>query len=345
MNTFADVIKTAYDHKYSDIHLKGGLGIYHRKGGRILRNVDLDIPPDKIEEVIQTTLDDRCRRSLAKHRKIDYSLQVLPEIRARGNAFYQRKALCGIYRIIPTKVPSIKDTGLPPILRDFALRPRGLVIVAGPAGSGKTTTAAAMINEINISVRRHIVTIEDPVEFIFVDDKSVITQREIGTNSLSFQMGLKGSLRQDPDVVFIGEMRDLETVSTAITMAETGHLVISTIQTIGACEVIDRIVNMFPPQQQEQIRTQLSLNTQGIVSQMLLPKGENANEMVAAIEILNPTFALRALIRKGEVVKIKGALETSVRDHCMPGKMAVEELFKKKLINEATKAMALDYMK
>jgi len=229
------------------------------------------------------------------------------------------------------------------VVKNFAMRPRGLVLVAGPAGSGTTTTAAALVQEINRSVRKHIVCIEDPVEYVFKNDQSIITQREIGTSSVTFQHALKASLRQDPDVVFIGEMRDLDTFETAITMAETGHLVISTVHTIGACEVMDRIVNIFPPQIQGQIRTQLSLNIQGIVSQLLVTKGDTTDLTLAA-EVFNPTFALRALIRKGEVVKIKNSMAQSVKDGCIPMEMSLTRLKAVGTITEATYDKAIKFI-
>jgi twitching motility protein PilT len=340
VTTFTEIIQDAATKKFSDIHLKQGVGVFYRKGGRILRNVEIDLPGGGIAAMILGTLDERQKLLLERDRRVDYALQVTPDVRVRGNAFFQRKTLAATFRLISMRVPALSELGMPAIARDFALRPRGLVIVAGPSGSGKTTTAAALINEINRSVRRHIVTIEDPVEYVFREDKSMITQREIGNSAHSFFMGLRGALREDPDVVFIGEMRDLDTFSTAITMAETGHLVISTVQTIGASETVDRIVNMFPPQAQDQIRTQLSLNVQGILSQVLLPVGDTL-KLVPAVEVLFPTFALRSLIRKGEISKIKGTMETSVRDNCMPMRMAVEDLAKKKQISEATLKAAL----
>lgn len=343
MITFNEIVQHSWDNKHTDIHIKHGTGIFKRKGGRIFRDVDLDVPADKLGELILSTLTPLQLELLEKNRKIDYALQPNPNIRVRGNAYYQKKMLAGAYRLIPMKVPLLSDLGIPAVARDFALRPRGLVIVAGPSGSGKTTTAAAMVGEINRTTRRHIISIEDPIEYIFKEDQSVITQRELGTSTLSFHQGLKGALREDPDVVFIGEMRDLGTFSTGITMAETGHLVIATVQSIGAAETIDRIVNMFPPVQQEQMRTQLSLNIQGVVSQILLPAGESAHQMVPAVEVLNPTFALRALIRKGEITKVKGSMETSVRDGCMPMKMAIEALHKDKKITEATMKTALGF--
>jgi twitching motility protein PilT len=339
--TFFDIVQHAWENKVTDLHVKHGTGIFKRKGGRIFRDVDLDVTPEQLGDLILSTLTPIQRELLERNRKVDYALQPNDTVRVRGNAYYQKKTLAGAYRLIPMKVPTLNDLGIPAIAKDFALRPRGLVIVAGPSGAGKTTTAAAMVGEINRATRRHIITIEDPIEYVFKEDKSVITQRELGTSTLSFHQGLKGALREDPDVVFIGEMRDLQTFSTGITMAETGHLVIATVQSIGAAETIDRIVNMFPPVQQEQMRTQLSLNLQGVISQFLLPAGESAHQMVPACEVLNPTFALRALIRKGEIIKMKGAMETSVKDGCMPMRMAIESLHKQNKITDATMKTAL----
>ena len=339
-----EIVQHAWKNKHTDIHLKHGAGLFNRRGGRIFKDVDLQPDPNSLGDLIMSTLTESQREVLQKNRKVDYALKLIPEVRLRGNAYYKRKTLAAAYRMIPMKIPTCEQLGLPAIAKDFALRPRGLVLVAGPAGSGKTTTAAALVQEINRTTKRHIITIEDPIEYIFKEEKSMITQRELGTSTLSFHQGLKGALRQDPDVVFIGEMRDLSTFSTGITMAETGHLVIATVQSIGAAETIDRIVNMFPPAQQDQLRTQLSLNIQGVLSQFLLPAGESEHEMVACVEVMAPTFALRALIRKGENAKIKGSMETSVRDGCLPMKMAMENLLKAKKISEKTMKSALGYL-
>ena len=342
MTTFHEVVKHSYGQKQTDIHIKHGAGMFYRKGGRIFRDVDLNLPPHDLADLILSTLNPVQRELLERNRKVDYAVQM-PDVRVRGNAYYQRGTLAAAYRLIPMRVPTLDELGIPAVARDFALRPRGLVLVAGPSGAGKTTTAAAMVNEVNRSVKRHIITIEDPIEYVFREEKSIITQRELGTSTLSFHQGLKGALREDPDVVFIGEMRDLPTFQTGITMAETGHLVIATVQSIGAAETMDRIVNMFPPMQQEQMRTQLSLNIQGVISQFLLPTPDG-HGMVAACEILNPTFALRALIRKGEVSKIKGAMDTSVREGCLPIRMSLENMVKANRISAETMKQVVSFL-
>jgi len=340
---FRDLIQDSFDKNHSDIHFKHGIGIYFRKGGRLFRDVEVEVDPESIKDILLSVLSPKQAARLEEERRIDFGHNTLPHVRVRGNVFYQQEKLAGIFRLIPAKIPSCSELGLTDVVKNFAMRPRGLVLVAGPAGSGTTTTAAALVQEINRSVRKHIVCIEDPVEYVFKNDQSIITQREIGTSSVTFQHALKASLRQDPDVVFIGEMRDLDTFETAITMAETGHLVISTVHTIGACEVMDRIVNIFPPQIQGQIRTQLSLNIQGIVSQLLVTKGDTTDLTLAA-EVFNPTFALRALIRKGEVVKIKNSMAQSVKDGCIPMEMSLTRLKAVGTITEATYDKAIKFI-
>lgn len=342
MITFESMVRQAFSRKQTDIHVKPGVGIYMRKGGRMFRDVDLNVDPRELPDLIISTLNPVQIQMLERNRKVDYALQF-SDVRVRGNAYYQKGQLAGSYRLIPLKVPTLDELGIPPVAKDFAMRPRGLVLVAGPSGAGKTTTAAAMVSEINRNAKRHVITIEDPIEYVFKEEKSIITQRELGTSTLSFHQGLKGALREDPDVVFIGEMRDLPTFQTGITMAETGHLVIATVQSIGAAETMDRIVNMFPPVQQEQMRTQLSLNVQGVVSQFLLPTPDG-HGMVAACEVMNPTFALRALIRKGEVMKIKGAMDTSVREGCLPIRMSLENLVKAGKISQETMKQTLSFL-
>lgn len=338
---FWDIVKDSFDKGHSDIHFKQGVGIFYRKGKRLFKDVEVAVDNNELGNIMRAILSTKQLESLEKDRKIDLGHQSLPQVRVRGNIFYQQEFLAGVFRLIPTKIPTLNELGLPDIVKQFAKRPRGLVLVSGPAGSGTTTTAAALVQEVNSATTHHIICVEDPIEYIYKDVKSVITQREVGTSTVSFQHALKAALREDPDVVFIGEMRDLDTFETAITMAETGHLVISTVHTIGACEVIDRIVNVFPPNLQPQIRTQLSLNIQGIVSQLLLPRADG-NGVVLAAEIFNPTFALRALIRKGEVSKLKSAVERAVNDGCMPMGLALRKLLEQKVITKEVYQKTVD---
>ena len=205
-------------------------------------------------------------------------------------------------RIIPLEVPNLKDLGLPKVVEDLARLPRGLILVTGPTGSGKSTTLAAMINQINNERRCHILTLEDPIEYLHKHNRSIVNQREIGTDSRSFANSLRAALRQDPDVILVGEMRDLETISIALTAAETGHLVLSTLHTIGAAKTIDRIIDVFPPHQQQQVRIQFSSVIQAIISQQLLPKADESGR-VAAFEVMIANTAIRNLIREKKYIK------------------------------------------
>jgi twitching motility protein PilT len=221
----------------------------------------------------------------------------------------QRAALSAAFRLIPHDMPALSSLGLPPVLEDFTKKPRGFVLVTGPTGSGKSTTLAAMLDLINDTRHEHILTIEDPIEFLHRHKKCIVNQRELGADAQSFELGLKAALRQDPDVILVGEMRDLETISTALTAAETGHLVFATLHTQDTAQTVDRIVDVFPPTQQQQVRVQLSVALQGIVTQQLLPTADGQGRTVGA-EILVPTPAVRNLIREGKTHQIYSALQT-----------------------------------
>jgi twitching motility protein PilT len=229
--------------------------------------------------------------------------------RFRVNAFFQRASIGAVMRTIPTEIPKLQDLGLPPVLADFTKKPRGFVLVTGPTGSGKSTTLAAMIDMINQQRHEHILTIADPIEFLHRHKSCIVNQRELGTDALTFADGLKSALRQDPDVILVGEMRDLETMATALTAAETGHLVFATLHTQDTAQTVDRIVDAFPPAQQHQVRVQLSIALQGIVTQQLIQTADGT-ERVCACEVLVPTPGVRNLIREGKSHQIYSALQT-----------------------------------
>jgi twitching motility protein PilT len=249
-------------------------------------------------------------KTLDETGEIDFSYSISNVGRFRVNAFKQRGSYAMVLRIIPLRIPSMEELGLPKVTDELTKLPRGLILVTGPTGSGKTTTLASVINKINSERRCHIVTLEDPLEYLHSHKKSIVNQREVGSDTESFANALRGALREDPDVILVGEMRDLETISIAITAAETGHLVLSTLHTNGAAKTIDRIVDVFPPYQQQQIRVQLAAVIEAVISQQLLPKASGKGR-VAAHEVMVASPAIRNLIREGKIHQIDTVIQTS----------------------------------
>ena len=306
---FADILLEVIESKASDLHLTAGSPPMIRKKGKLGA---LDYPvlsAQDTREIVYSILNNEQRKRLETDWQIDLSYSVPGKARFRVNAFFQRASIGAVMRTIPTVIPKLSDLGLPPVLEDFIRKPRGFVLVTGPTGSGKSTTLAAMIDMINEQRHEHILTIEDPIEFLHRHKNCVVNQRELGTDAQSFAAGLKAALRQDPDVILVGEMRDLETMMTALTAAETGHLVFATLHTQDTAQTVDRIVDAFPPAQQHQVRVQLSIALQGVVTQQLLPTPDG-KERVCATEVLVPTAGVRNLIREGKTHQIYSALQT-----------------------------------
>ncbi|MEK6229404.1 MAG: type IV pilus twitching motility protein PilT [Actinomycetota bacterium] len=306
---FAEVLMQVMDQGASDLHLTAGSPPMVRKRGQLSA---LDYPtmnPQVVREIVYSILTNDQRQRLETDWQLDLAYSIPGKARFRVNAFFQRDSLGAAFRLIPSEMPALDSLGLPPVLRDFTRKPRGFVLVTGPTGSGKSTTLAAMIDVINQSRHEHILTVEDPIEFLHRHKSCIVNQREIGSDAQSFAMALKAALRQDPDVILVGEMRDLETISTALTAAETGHLVFATLHTQDTAQTVDRIVDVFPPSQQQQVRVQLSVALQGIVTQQLLPTADGMGRCCAA-EILIPTPAVRNLIREGKTHQIYSTLQT-----------------------------------
>jgi twitching motility protein PilT len=254
---------------------------------------------------------------------------VIPHIsRFRINVYKQRRSFAISARVIKPELPTIESLGMPEMLKDIALKPRGLFLVTGPTGSGKSTTLAAMINHINNSRSCHILTLENPIEYLFRHNVAMINQREIGDDTRNFASGLRAGLREDPDVIFVGEMRDLETISTAVSAAETGHYVLSTLHTTSAASSVDRIIDSFPPHQQQQVRIQLSGTLQGILSQQLIPLADESGR-VAAIEMLLVNDAVRNMIREGKTHQIDSVIQTNIKNGMIPMDYSLAELVKK----------------
>ena len=295
--------------KASDLHLQVGLSPMLRVDGKLVTVSGTDVLTEEtIETLIFALLDDDQKQILLKDKEFDFSFAFGDLGRFRVNAFHERGNLAAALRLIPNELLSVEQLGLPQIVNKFAEYPRGLVLVTGPTGSGKSTTLAAMINKINHERAEHIVTIEDPIEFTHKSTKSIIVQREVHYDTFSFSAALRSSLRQDPDVVLIGEMRDLETIAAAITIAETGHLVFATLHTNSAAQSIDRMIDVFPPHQQPQIRSQLSNILMAICSQRLLPAIGGGR--IAAAEILVATPAVRNIIREGKTHQLDAVIQT-----------------------------------
>jgi twitching motility protein PilT len=294
----------------SDLHLTAGVPPMVRQRGRLAPLEEYPkLTPEDTREFIYSILTTEQRRRLETDLQLDFAYVVPGHARFRVNAYFQRGAVAAAFRLIPSEIIPIDQLGLPPVVHELTRKPRGIVLVTGPTGSGKSTSLAAMIDEINRTREEHIITIEDPIEFVHGHRKCMINQRELGNDALSFALALKGALREDPDVILVGEMRDLETISTALTAAETGHLVFATLHTQDAPQTIDRVIDVFTPEQQAQVRVQLSVTLQGIMTQQLLPTSDGAGRCVAC-EVLIPTPAVRNLIREGKIHQIPSVIQT-----------------------------------
>jgi len=305
----ADLLLDVVARRASDLHLTAGAHPTVRVRGRLTPLEDYPVlDTSDTREVVYSILTNDQRQRLETDWQLDFAYTVPGKARFRVNAYFQRAALGAAFRLIPFEITSIDDLGLPPAVHDLT-KPRGFVLVTGPTGSGKSTTLAAMIDAINSSRQEHIMTIEDPIEFLHAHKQCIVNQRELGSDATSFAAALKGALRQDPDVILVGEMRDLETIHTALSAAETGHLVFATLHTQDAPQTIDRIIDVFPAAQQGQIRTQLSVALQGVVTQQLLPTADGSSR-VAACEVLVPTAAVRNLIREGKTHQIYSTMQT-----------------------------------
>lgn len=300
----------AYEENASDLHVTVGVPPVYRVNGRLVQYGDMIMTPDMVNKMVREILPQPKADEFEAKGETDFDYTLEGYCRFRVNAFHQRNAGAIAARLISTSIPTIESLNMPKVLYELAEKPQGLILVTGPTGSGKSTTLAAMINYINENKAKHIITLEDPIEYVHHHKKSIINQREVGADTASFANGLRASLRQDPDIILVGEMRDLETISTAITAAETGHLVFATLHTSSAPTTIDRIIDVFPPYQQGQIRIQLANVLQGIISQRLFVKKDGKGR-VAATEILIGVPAVTNLIRNEKVYQIPSVMQTS----------------------------------
>ena len=293
----------------SDLHITTGLPPMVRTDGKV-KPLDYDpLTPNVTRELIYDILSNEQRQRLENEWELDFAYAVPNVARFRVNVYFQKGALGAAFRAIPEEIKTISELGLPEVVEEMTEKPRGLVLVTGPTGSGKSTTLAAMIDKINETRHEHIMSVEDPIEFLHEHKRCIVNQREVNQDTRSFAQALKHVLRQDPDVILVGEMRDLETISLAITAAETGHLVFGTLHTQDAPQTIDRIIDVFPPHQQHQVRAQLAIALQGIITQTLIPTYDGKDRIVAC-EVLMPTPGVRNLIREGKNHQIYSAMQT-----------------------------------
>ena len=313
LHSIDELLAEVVEHDASDLHLPVGSPPVMRVRGQLERLPNADkLTAENARELIYGILSTDQQKQLEQKRQLDFSYAVPGLARFRVNAYFQRQSVGAAFRLIPARIRSLQELRMPERLYDLCDRPRGLVLVTGPTGSGKSTTLAALLDRINETRAEHILTIEDPIEFLHRHKKCMINQREVGADTQSFNRALKSVLRQDPDVILVGEMRDTETMATALTAAETGHLVFATLHTQDAPQTIDRIIDVFPPHQQEQIRVQLSTTLVGVCTQQLLPTRDGRGRTVAC-ELLIPTPAVRNLIREGKTHQIYSVMQTGTQ--------------------------------
>ncbi len=317
----------------SDCHLSAGEPPMLRIHGDLKK---LDHPPlskEEVHDLVFDMMNDHQRKVFQENKECDFSFEMGEVARFRVNVFVQRRGEGAVFRTIPTKILALEQLGMPPILRTLCEREKGLILVTGPTGSGKSTTLAAMLDYLNDTFEGHILTIEDPVEFVHKSKKCLVNQRELGPHTLSFANALKSALREDPDIILVGEMRDLETIQLALSAAETGHLVFGTLHTSSAPKTVDRIIDVFPPNQQAQIRSQFAESIEGVITQTLLKKKSGGR--AAALEIMVGTTAVRNLIREAKLHQIPGIMQASKKDGMQTMDMALMELVTKGTVTKA----------
>jgi len=333
--TLPELLKTMVDMNGSDLHIATQTPPQVRVHGHLQRLPLPELTPAETKSLAYSVLTDSQKKRFEESMELDFSFGIKAiASRFRCNVFNQRGAVGAVYRLIPEKIRTFQELGLPPVLATLSERPRGLVLITGPTGSGKSTTLAAMLDKINTERHDHILTIEDPIEYIHPHKNCLVNQREVHSDTSSFTNALRAALREDPDIVLIGEMRDLETVEAALKIAETGHLTFGTLHTNSAAQTINRIIDIFPAGQQAQIRTQLSLVLEGIVCQALLPRADGKGR-VCSLEIMVPTPAIRNLIRDDKVHQIYGAMQTGQEKLGMQtANQSLASLFMKRLISQ-----------
>ncbi len=333
MSMIEDILKEAKEKGASDVHVTVGLPPKMRLNGKLIamENFPKLLPPDTLA-IAEEIMTEKQLEKLEENGQHDMSFSIRGVGRYRLNVFKQRGSVALAFRVVATEIPSAESLGIPEGVSELYLKKRGLVLVTGPTGSGKSTTLASIIDKINNNREAHVITLEDPIEFTYQHRMSIVNQREIGTDSNSYANALRAALREDPDVILVGEMRDLETISTAITAAETGHLVLSTVHTIGASNTVDRLIDVFPSHQQQQIRIQLASVLEAIVSQQLIPANDGSSR-VAAFEVLHVNSAVRNLIREGKSHQLLTVMQTNRKQGMISMDDAIIELYRSQKIS------------
>ncbi|MGI6748526.1 MAG: type IV pilus twitching motility protein PilT [Anaerovoracaceae bacterium] len=326
-----EILQKAIELKASDIHFTVAKPPILRVRGDLIYYGEEALTPEDTKEICYFLMNEEKVKIFEEKGEIDFSWALANTSRYRVNVFLQRGSHAVALRIINNRIPTVEELKLPSVLNSMALKPRGMFLVTGPTGSGKSTTLAAMVGHINNNRKCHVLTIEDPIEYMHKHNKSMVNQREVGSDTKSFANALRAALREDPDVILVGEMRDFETISTAISAAETGHFVMSTLHTTTAAQTVDRIIDTFPPHQQPQIRTQLASILQGIVCQQLV-KSADGQMVVPAMEVLIVNDAVRNLIREGKNHQIDTVLQTNIKNDMMPMDYSLAQLVKSKII-------------
>jgi twitching motility protein PilT len=332
LHSIDDLLTVMVKHNASDLHLTAGSPPVIRVNGQLEGLVQYDkLTDEQTRTIIYRILSTEQQKNLETRRQIDFSHSIPGLARFRVNAYFQRTAVGAAFRLIPAEIKTLEELNMPTRLYEFAEKPRGLVLVTGPTGSGKSTTLAAILDRINSTRHEHILTIEDPIEFLHWHRSCIVNQREIGPDAQSFGDALRAALRQDPDVILVGEMRDLETIGTALTAAETGHLVFATLHTQSAPQTIDRVIDVFPAEQQDQVRVQLAGTLQGIVTQNLVPTADGRGR-IAALEILIPDDAVRNLIRQAKIEQIYSVMQTSTSRGMLTMEQSLADLVLRRVI-------------
>lgn len=326
-----DLLRMVVEKGASDLHLAVGVPPVLRIDGQLIQTNFVNLTPQESQRLVYDILTDEQIQKFESALELDFSYSVAKISRFRVNVFRDKGTVATAFRVIPARIPTIRELGLPQILEELTRKPRGLILVTGPTGSGKSTSLAAMVNQINTERSAHIITIEDPIEYLHHHKMSIINQRELGIDTKAFTNALRASLREDPDVILVGEMRDLDTISTAITCAETGHLVFATLHTNNAPQTIDRMVDVFPPEQQEQIRFMLSNNLEAVLCQQLLPRAGMPGR-VCAMEIMVATPAIRNLIREAKAHQLTSVIQTSANVGMQTMDQCLRDLYQKGLI-------------